>query len=80
MRAIIRVRLDLISDSCGYGVPLLRYEGERTQMDSWADNRIRTRGADSLLHYQQEHNLESIDGLPGLDCDFLQASSQNRRP
>ena len=31
-RSIIRVDLDRISDSCGYGVPLYKYEGERPQM------------------------------------------------
>src|SRR4051794_21674036 len=38
-RAIIRVRLDRISDSCGFGVPLYRYEGERTQLTAWTERK-----------------------------------------
>src|SRR3954447_1483054 len=33
MRAIVRVDVTRIADSCGYGVPLMRYEGERSHMD-----------------------------------------------
>src|SRR5437763_8871423 len=36
-RAILRVRLDRISDSCGFGVPLYHYEGERPHFVAWAE-------------------------------------------
>jgi len=62
LRAIIRVVLDRISDSCGFGVPLMRYEGERTQLEALA-GRL---GQEGLARYRQEHNTESIDGLPAL--------------
>lgn len=61
-RAIIRVALERISDSCGYGVPLYHYEGERTQLPAWAEHK----GADGLLTYREEKNSASIDGLPAL--------------
>jgi hypothetical protein len=61
-RAIIRVRLDRISDSCGFGVPLYRYEGERTQLTAWAERK----GPKGLASYRKEKNQRSIDGLPGL--------------
>ena len=61
-RAIIRVRLDRISDSCGFGVPLYRYEGERTQLTAWTERKGPTR----LAAYRKEKNQRSIDGLPGL--------------
>jgi hypothetical protein len=61
-RAIIRVALDRISDSCGHGVPLYRFEGERTQLPAWA----RHQGEAGLLAYKNEKNRTSIDGLPGL--------------
>jgi Pyridoxamine 5'-phosphate oxidase len=61
-RAIIRVRLDRISDSCGFGVPLYRYEGERTQFAAWAEHK----GPEGLAAYRDEKNQHSIDGLPGL--------------
>jgi hypothetical protein len=62
VRAIVRVDLTRISDSCGYGVPLLRYEGERPQMPEWAERK----GEAGLDAYQREKNARSIDGLPGL--------------
>jgi hypothetical protein len=61
-RAIICVRLDRISDSCGFGVPLYRYEGERTQFTAWAEHK----GLEGLAAYREEMNQRSIDGLPGL--------------
>jgi hypothetical protein len=61
-RAVIRAQLHRISDSCGYGVPLQGYEGERDQLRQWA----RRKGEDGLAAYKTEHNRESLDGLPGL--------------
>jgi hypothetical protein len=51
-----------VSTSCGYGVPLLHYEGERDQLTTWAERR----GPDGLVGYREEKNAVSIDGLPGL--------------
>jgi hypothetical protein len=62
VRAIVRVELTRIADSCGYGVPLLEYAGERTQMAAWAERK----GEDGLVDYQREKNARSLDGLPGL--------------
>jgi hypothetical protein len=61
-RAIIRADLERISDSCGYGVPLYRYEAERTQLPEWS----KRKGADGLRDYVREFGAHSIDGLPGL--------------
>ncbi|HEY3188800.1 MAG TPA: pyridoxamine 5'-phosphate oxidase family protein [Solirubrobacteraceae bacterium] len=61
-RSVIRVHIDRVSTSCGYGVPLLRYEGERDQLTTWADRR----GPEGLVEYRDEKNAASIDGLPGL--------------
>jgi hypothetical protein len=61
-RAVIRIRVERASDSCGYGVPLYEYEGERTAMGAWAEKK----GPDGLVKYQREKNAASIDGLPGL--------------
>jgi hypothetical protein len=63
-RSVIRVQVDRVSTSCGYGVPLLSYEGERDQLTTWADRR----GPDGLLEYREEKNAVSIDGLPGLSA------------
>lgn len=61
-RSIIRARLDRISDSCGFGVPELRFEAERTQLFEWAERK----GEDAVARYREERNAESIDALPGL--------------
>lgn len=61
-RSVIRVRVDRVSTSCGYGVPLLSYEGERDQLLQFAERR----GPDGLVEYRAEKNAVSIDGLPGL--------------
>ncbi len=60
VRSIIRIRATRISDSCGYGVPLYSYEGERDQLQRWAERK----GADGLAKYQRDNNSESLDGLP----------------
>jgi hypothetical protein len=61
VRSVIVITLDRISDSCGYGVPLLSYEGERPQMAAWVEHK----GPAGIEAYQAEHNV-SVDGLPGL--------------
>jgi hypothetical protein len=61
-RAVIRIRVERASDSCGYAVPLYSYEGERSALGAWADKK----GPDGLLAYQRDRNATSIDGLPGL--------------
>jgi hypothetical protein len=61
VRAIIVADISRISSSCGYGVPLMQFQGERPQMQEWLDRK----GAAGLEAYKAEHNI-SIDGLPGL--------------
>jgi len=61
LRAFIRIRLTRISDSCGFGVPLYEFRGERSQLKEWAERK----GEDSLAVYRQTKNGCSIDGLPG---------------
>jgi Pyridoxamine 5'-phosphate oxidase len=64
VRSVIRIDVDRVADSCGYGVPLMRFEGKRTQYDAWVDKKVRTGG---LADYVAEKNAVSIDGLPALD-------------
>jgi hypothetical protein len=58
----VRVELERISDSCGYGVPVMEYVDERPQRDLWLERK----GADGVRDYVRERNAESIDGLPAL--------------
>ena len=61
-RAIIVVDVERISDSCGYGVPLMQFESHRSTMSEWSERK----GRDGILVYQAEKNVESIDGLPAV--------------
>lgn len=65
-RAIVVVDVSRIADSCGYGVPLLSYEGHRPHLNAWANKQLRVGGAEALAEYQRENNSTSIDGLPAL--------------
>jgi hypothetical protein len=66
-RSIVTVSVDRIADSCGYGVPLMDYQGRREHMDLWAAKKLRVGGPEALLDYQREKNSVSIDGLPAVD-------------
>ncbi|MEI9909735.1 MAG: hypothetical protein WDO71_08695 [Bacteroidota bacterium] len=59
-RQIIVANIDPVQTSCGFGVPLYEYTGERGIHFEWAEKN----GADGLLEYTREKNLESLDGLP----------------
>jgi Pyridoxamine 5'-phosphate oxidase len=68
-RAVVVVHVERIADSCGYGVPLMAYEGERPHHDAWAQKKLRARCPDALVEYQREKNAFSLDGLPAVELD-----------
>ncbi len=59
-RQLIIADIDLVQTSCGFGVPLYSYNGERAIHFEWAEKK----GADGLTEYIQQNNLKSLDGLP----------------
>jgi hypothetical protein len=59
-RSIIEIAVDRVSTSCGYAVPLMRYEGPRERLNDWAVAK-----GDKLDDYRTSKNATSIDGLPG---------------
>jgi len=61
-RACVVVAVTRVSDSCGYGVPVMEVVEERDLLARGA----RRRGPDGLATYRAEKNAGSIDGLPGL--------------
>jgi hypothetical protein len=65
-RTIIRVEVQRIADSCGFGVPLMQYEGERPQSRAWAERKLAKEGPAALDAYVADKNAVSIDGLPAL--------------
>jgi len=66
-RAIVDVAVERVSDSCGYGVPLMAYEGPRDQTERWARTKLRKEGPEAMRRYVEERNATSIDGLPAFD-------------
>ena len=58
-RQIIVADIHRVQTSCGFGVPLFDYKGQRDIHNKWAD----TLGNEKLEKYMIENNLVSIDGL-----------------
>ncbi|HVF79232.1 MAG TPA: pyridoxamine 5'-phosphate oxidase family protein [Solirubrobacteraceae bacterium] len=67
-RSIVRVDVTRISDSCGYGVPLMEYEGQRPHSTLSAQKRLRTKGPEGYAEFVAERNAESLDGMPAIDA------------
>jgi len=59
-RQIVCLHVEMVQTSCGFGVPLFSYEGERQSLDRWAE----AKGAEGLDAYRRQKNHTSIDGLP----------------
>jgi hypothetical protein len=58
-RQLIIAEIDLVQTSCGFGVPLFEYAGERDLHFKWAEKK----GDEGLKEYIRDHNLNSLDGL-----------------
>jgi len=58
-RQVFDVTVEQCQTSCGFGVPLYEFVGQRDLMHSWADRR----GTEGLARYQREKNARSIDGF-----------------
>jgi hypothetical protein len=65
-RQIIRLDVDLVQTSCGYGVPLFDYKEERPILRRWAENK----GEAGVAAYRREKNVRSLDGFEtGVSAD-----------
>jgi hypothetical protein len=65
-RQVVVVEVDSVNSSCGFGVPLMEFVGQRTMMPEWAARK----GSEGLEKYRRERNAVSFDGLPtGLSGD-----------
>jgi hypothetical protein len=60
VRSVVLVDLERIADSCGYGVPMFEFAGERKQLTAYAERK----GPQGMEAYKRKKNRESIDGLP----------------
>jgi hypothetical protein len=60
LRSIIVVEVERISDSCGYGVPLMEYQGDRDLLvQFWS-----RKSPQEKAEYRSTRNAHSIDGVP----------------
>jgi hypothetical protein len=67
-RSVVLVHVTRVADSCGYGVPLMAYEGKRPHQQASATKRARTGGPAAFDDYMREKNASSLDGLPAVDA------------
>jgi hypothetical protein len=75
-RQIVRLAVDLVQTSCGYGVPLFEPAGERPNLRRWA----LAKGEEGLEAYRAEKNARSIDGLPTRNARALTENPAAWRP
>jgi hypothetical protein len=75
-RAIVLVAVNRVADACGYGVPVMTYDGQRPHSGAWAAKKLRVGGPDALLDYQREKNAHSIDGLPAVELPVHAAAGE----
>ena len=59
-RQLFELSVDLVQTSCGAGVPLYQYLGDREELNEWS----RRKGEDGVRQYWLDKNQLSIDGLP----------------
>ena len=59
-RQVFKLHVELVQTSCGFGVPLFDYEGDRALMHTWAAKK----GEDGVQAYWAEKNTVSLDGQP----------------
>ncbi len=59
-RQIIDLDVELVQTSCGMGVPLFDYRGDRDMLKSWAEKK----GDEGIRQYWEAKNQVSLDGKP----------------
>lgn len=65
VRQLVRIQLERIQTSCGYGVPLMDPVQPREDLLAWA----RRKGEAGLRDYRHKNNAVSIDGLRSPSAD-----------
>ena len=59
-RQLVEVRVTSVLVSCGMGIPLMDYVGERELLEPWASGL----GTEGMQSYRQAKNTKSLDGHP----------------
>jgi hypothetical protein len=62
IRSVIVADIDRVGSSCGFGVPLMEFSGDRDRLVTWAV----AKGVANLPGYWASKNAKSIDGLPAV--------------
>lgn len=58
-RQIMELEIEMVQTSCGFAVPLMEFQEERTILEDWA----KSKGKEGIETYWKEKNTESIDGF-----------------
>ena len=53
------MQVDTVQTSCGFGVPLMDYQGDRDNLTRWAAKR----GKEGIEDYWRQKNQETLDGI-----------------
>jgi hypothetical protein len=59
-RQVVRLHVESLQTSCGFGVPVAQGMAERPRLVGWCTKL----GEDGLADYRRRKNVRSIDGLP----------------
>lgn len=59
-RQIFDLRVELVQTSCGFGVPLFDYVGQRDELTRWSERK----GEEGIREYWETKNRTSLDGRP----------------
>jgi hypothetical protein len=62
-RALFHIKVQRVTDSCGYSVPFFDFKEPRESLTKWAENQ----GPEKLADYRARKNARSIDGLPAFE-------------
>ncbi len=73
-RAIVRLAVSRVSDSCGYGVPFMDFRANRGDSEAY----VRKSSDKTLQDYLIRNNERSVDGLPGMSVEELRQIVLNR--
>ena len=65
-RALVTVDVTRVSDSCGYGVPLMDFQGMREHHALASAKKLRVMGNDGYQEHKRTKNARSLDGLPAV--------------
>ena len=59
VRQIVEITVEQVTDSCGFGVPLMQFQGHRPELKEWIDSK----GEEGIKAYWKAKNVNSIDGF-----------------